>query len=151
MSKNTIRSVLLSTFLLFLFNVILISLFEINCFAQVSKLNRYDFKCTYTNGDYYIGTVYADYDKGYSVGYQQSFIDENSQRGSYQITDMVRTSTIYSEGNVFVTSYYDSESKKSYDSLHSGSVIGQNYLGSESDYILENKTECKFGYGVPQQ
>ena len=152
--------------LLFLFTIIL---FDLHCLAAVrtkpampplGNTNRYDFRCSFANGDYYLGSIYASPEKNYYVGYQQYLTDETGQSVLYKITAM---GTGYSQpdGDVYVSSYYDSETHNSYTPVHHGSAVGQSYLGSESDYILNKNysaevvdiaagiKEFKFGYGGP--
>jgi len=97
----------------------------------------YDFTCTYGNGDYYSGTVYAAPDYGYTAGYTENFTAENNLPGTYAITGMA-SSNGGVEGQVFVDSYYDSERPYTYTPVHAGSAIGDSYLGTERDYIIFN-------------
>ncbi len=50
--------------------------------------------------------------KGYMVGYTQTFKDENGQQGTYKITEAILGFDATRDGQVFVSDYYDSESKK---------------------------------------
>lgn len=120
--------------------------------AVVCQFNfRYDF----ANGDYYTGYVYAptskdhpDYVKGYryTLDYVKQFRDENGQIGSYSIYQAGKGVDHSLAGQVFVDTYYNAESKKTYQPLHKGTAVGTKYLGSESDYILTDGVATnKFG------
>jgi len=110
-------------------------------------LYAYAFTCTYGNGDYYSGTVYAAPDYGYTAGYTENFTAENNLPGTYAITGMA-SSNGGVEGQVFVDSYYDSERPYTYTPVHAGSAIGDSYLGTERDYIIFNGMILnRFGIG----
>ena len=117
------------------------------------KYSRYDFIHYYNNGsgDYYKGFVYAPTYYNYkSEGYYTTYIyvyevwlkiptmDENFQSGYYQLTNITDLKTDGSRnGQVFVTSYYDAESKKTFKPVDAGFALGYRYLASEYGYILK--------------
>ena len=111
-------------------------------------LYAYAFTCTYGNGDYYQGTVYAAPEYGYAEGYIEAFTDENGQLGTYAITSVAAGNDVSLAGQVFVDSYYDSERPYTYTPVHAGSAIGEDGLGSERDYIIFNGMVMnRFGIG----
>ncbi len=101
-------------------------------------VHAYDFKFTYGNGDYYTGTAYAEPWKGYSTAYTQTVVDENGLTGAYAITKDTAGYDVSQAGQVFVSSYYDQESGKSYTPMSNGTMVGAGYLGSEHDYIIKD-------------
>jgi hypothetical protein len=105
--------------------------------GNTTTCNSYDFRYTYGNGDYYTGTVYASPGYGYSTSYTQSLTDENNQTGTYTITGVTTGQDVSKAGQVYVTSYYDSESGNTYTPVSNGSAVGSSYLGSEHDYIIQ--------------
>ncbi|MFZ5447842.1 MAG: DNRLRE domain-containing protein [Thermodesulfobacteriota bacterium] len=109
--------------------------------------SKYDFTFTYSNGDYYTGSVYAQTGyNGYAVGYTQNATVEGSLTGTYEITGATTVSDGSQNGQVFVDNYYNQESASPYTPMHTGSAVGTNYLGTESDYILKDGvTEYLFG------
>jgi probable HAF family extracellular repeat protein len=108
----------------------------------------YSFKFTYGNGDYYTGTVYAAPEYGYSTSYTKSVTDENGKTGAYGITKVTTGQALSTKGQVYVSSYYDMASGKTYTPLHSGTTVGSSYLGSERDYIIASGvSEFYFGGG----
>ena len=117
------------------------------------KYSKYDFIHYYDNGtgDYYKGYVYAPTYYNYKVEtYSQTLIyvyevgikiptlSEHYQSGYYKITKATDLKTDGSkDGRVYVTGYYDSESKKTFKPMGSTKPLGYNYLESESGYILK--------------
>ena len=109
-------------------------------------INAYSFKFSYSDGDYYTGTVYASSSYGYSVGYTQIVTDENGHTDTYTITGVTNGQDPSLAGEVFVSSYYDSASGKIYTPVDSTTAIGTSYLGSEHDYIIKSGVpEYRFG------
>jgi len=98
----------------------------------------YAFKFTYGSGDYYTGTVYAAPEYVYSTSYTKTTTDENGNTDTYTITGMTSGMEVSQAGQVYVTSYYDSESGTTYTPVSSGSAVGTIYLGSEHDYIIQS-------------
>ena len=118
--------------------------------TQIISYNPYEFTFTYANGDYYQGTVYARSDHGYYVGYTETKTDENGQTGKYTVTAAKISNNDYAElaGQVFVSTYYDAESKKTFTPKHQGQAVGINHLGSELDYVgVDGVQDYKFGQG----
>ncbi len=110
--------------------------------------SAYNFTFTYGSGDYYVGTVYAYQDDGYSTSYSKTTTDENGQTGIYTITGVTLAYDVDKKGQVYVTSYYDQESGKTYTPVSNGTAVGTNYLGSEYDYIIKSGVpEYYFGGG----
>jgi len=113
---------------------------------------EYNFKFTYANGDSYEGTVWARMDYGYFPGYSKVVTDENGGNGKYSISSFkfLDDPAINDRlmGQVYVSKYYDSESKASFSPVSNGEVVGTEYLGSEYDYILQaGQPEFSFGGG----
>lgn len=110
--------------------------------------NGFTFKFTYSSGDYYSGSVFAEPNK-YVVGWTSFKKDENGDWGFYEITG--RTTGVYNSaknGQVWVAKYWDSESRKSFVPLkYNVEPAGSNYLGSERDYIKAEENQYYFGYG----
>jgi hypothetical protein len=111
--------------------------------SPAKSYQRYAFKYSYGNGDYYTGYGYSTTDR-YRVG-QRITSSASGYSGSYQITSAVNyTGTTQNLNKLRVNSYYDSESKDSYPPFFG---YGSNGLGSESGYITKadnffnNKTE----------
>jgi hypothetical protein len=114
---------------------------------------KYDFTCCYNqgNGDSYTGSVYvAAGDTRFSVGYTQSVSEENGQTGYYIITgetDFAGASGL--PGQVYVSSYDDSESQTTFTPVHSSTALGTNYLDSKTGYISKTGiTDFKFDPGT---
>ena len=102
----------------------------------------YAFKFTYGDGDYYTGTVYAAPEYGYSSSYTKSTTDEKGNTDTYTITGVTTGYDVSKAGQVYVTSYYDKGSGKTYTPVSNGTAVGTSYLGSEHDYIIKS--------GVPE-
>jgi hypothetical protein len=106
-------------------------------------------------GDKYYGFVYDDQGK-YAVG--SSMVSATDQAGGtwtyyvYSIGSAPTIATAYN-GQVYDTSYYDSNEGTSYTPFYYGIgyASGTNWLGSDTDYINLNYTEQKFSsyYVVP--
>ncbi|MBM4276098.1 MAG: hypothetical protein FJ134_16830 [Deltaproteobacteria bacterium] len=96
----------------------------------------YNFKFTYSNGDYYTGTVWAKAGYGYSPGDTWQVTDPYGSTGTYRITGAGPAGD-QTEGLVYVASYYDRESRKTVTPLNSGQPLGSNYLGSEAGYLID--------------
>ncbi len=108
----------------------------------------YSYKLTYGDGDYYTGTVYAAPEYGYFNGYTKTTTDENGQSGTYTINQVTTGFGVSLAGQVFVTSYSDKESGKSYTPLGSTGSLGSSYLASESGYLIKSGvTDFYFGGG----
>ena len=108
----------------------------------------YAFKLTYGDGDYYTGTVYAAPEYGYSAGYTKTTTDEKGQTDTYTITGVTAGYNVSKAGQVYVTSYYDKGSGKTYTPVSNGTAVGTSYLGSEHDYIIKSGvSEYLFGHG----
>jgi hypothetical protein len=100
-------------------------------------------------GDVYYGYTYDDQGK-YAVG--STFVSPTDQAGGtwtyyvYSVAAAPNVSTVYN-GQVYDTAYYDKDRGAApytpfYDGL--GYASGQNFLGSDTDYILENGAYQKF-------
>ena len=101
--------------------------------------NFYDFNYKYSDGDSYTGKVYAMENYGYAVGSTKTVSTNGTLTGQYSITAINHTDTIsVYNGSVYVNNYYDSQSGKSFSPVNIGNPVGNNYLGSEGDYIIEN-------------
>lgn len=96
----------------------------------------YDFKFTYSQGDYYLGKVYALPDKGYSLGYTLP-----AGNGSYAITKVSLGKSSGMAGQVFVSKYYDAKTKKSFTPVNSKSPSGMDLMGSEEGFIIQSGVE----------
>jgi hypothetical protein len=109
--------------------------------------DKYTFKYTYGNGDYYEGSVYRA--PGiYYPGWKLTKLNELKKLGFYEITGMSLTNDTAKYGQVFVDLYYDGESSKNYEPLNKGQAVGTAYLGSERDYIVKSKSsDYLFGKG----
>ncbi len=110
----------------------------------------YNFQFDYANGDSYTGTGYASSDKGYHKGDTFTVNDEHCQAGKYTITNLVYDSTVNPDkvGQVFVSSYFDAESNRTFTPLNNSNPLGYSYLGSECGYIIKDGVEdFKFGKG----
>ncbi|MBD2056675.1 pre-peptidase C-terminal domain-containing protein [Oculatella sp. FACHB-28] len=115
--------------------------------SAVKSYQRYTFKYSYGNGDYYTGYGYSTSDRyrsGQQITYSNS--DSSGYTGSYQITSAVNyTGTTQNLDKLRVNSYYDSERNDSYPPFFG---YGSSGLGSESGYItktsnfFDNKTEA---------
>ena len=117
--------------------IILLFGVNITCFAA-DPLMQYTYKFSYEKGqgDYYIGTVFAPKSYGYSVGYTKYTVDENGKEGYYTISTQSKVTNSNNKGKVFVSSYYDKESDKSYTPLDGTNAAGTNYLGVNIDILL---------------
>jgi hypothetical protein len=117
--------------------------------TDLDQVQGYSYKYTFTNGDYYQGVVYAQRDYGYDIGYSKNITDEHGLPGNYLITDIVASeNNLSKDGQVFVSTYYDAESKKTYAPLNSASVAGSQHLQSESGYIIKaGIADFAFGKG----
>lgn len=103
----------------------------------------YSFKYTYGNGDYYTGTVYAP--PGYSN--TASIKDENGLYGRYSILSISAYVDSSRNGRVYVSRYYDTESKKMYTPVSNYLAAGTKYLGSETGFIYATTSSLyRFGY-----
>ena len=107
---------------------------------QVSYL--YAFKYSYLDGDYYTGSMYASPGFNYYVGYNQTKPDEKGDLGIYEIAAQKTGYDYQMDGKVYLSSYYDTETGQAYNPVHYDLAMGNNYLGSESDYVL-NKPYSK--------
>ena len=101
----------------------------------------YDFTFTYSNSpaDYFTGTLYAEPEKGYSLIFTQTLPVEQGQTGTYTMSAVTPGFDVDLAGDVVVKSYHDGESGRTY-SLAGGKLFGgtgDNYLGSESGYIIQ--------------
>jgi hypothetical protein len=99
----------------------------------------YEFKFTYSNGDYYTGTVWAAADYGYIAGGNpRQVTDPYGNTGSYLITAAGQVG-FQKAGQVYVGSYYDQESGKTFTPLGNDQPLGTGYLGTEAGYIIDNQ------------
>lgn len=127
--------------------------FDVRNGTPQSNYSRYDFTFYYDNGngDSYTGSVYAltGYN-GYQVGYTQSVTDENGQPGYYDITAATALGSDSSHvGEVYVSSYYDSQIGHTYTPVGNSAALGTNYLDSEVGYIIQSGIpEFEFGQGT---
>jgi len=103
----------------------------------------------YGNGDYYQGHVYgAPSSYKYYPGLKISKKNELGLNGYYQIVSQGYTGDTAKYGQVYVDTYKDGESGKTFTPVHKGQAVGTNYLGSELDYILKNGVAVyQFGKG----
>jgi hypothetical protein len=118
---------------------------------KVTKYDCYTFRYYYGNGDYYTGVVYASPTYGYYTGWKKTMTNETANTGYYEIISMdylgINSS---SYGKVFVgTTYFDSDTAKFYKPIDTvNNLVGTNYLGSESGYIITpGSSSSFFGYG----
>ena len=103
----------------------------------------YSFDYVYGNGDLYSGVVVAGPDRNYQPGWRQAVTDELGGGGYYRITGVNTYLPDASQnGQVSVSSYYDTDTAATYTPAHAGDAVGTNYLGSEADWII--------AAGVPQ-
>ena len=106
----------------------------------------YDFSFTYGNRDSYTGTVYAAPEHGYSIYYTHQVSDENGLTGTYSISGETPDQDFSKIGQVYVSSYYDSESDTFQTPVNSSAALGTNYLDSEHGYIIdEGNFDNEFG------
>jgi hypothetical protein len=121
---------------------------------QADPYWRYDFTCSYENGagDSYTGTFYDH--QLYEVGDQvYAFTDEHGLPGHYVIT-AVEAVDAGMDGRVYVNSYADKESGKTYTAgdlshpLLAALPAGTQFPGSEAGYIIkEGEPDFFFGRG----
>ena len=116
--------------------------FGFNPARAVSPL-AYAFTLTYANGDQYRGIVYAEPEFGYTMGPVQTVIDEDGDAATYEVSN-VTTSVNGTMGAVYVHNYYDAESEKNFAPVNFRTALGLNFLGSESGYIIREKTSEYF-------
>lgn len=104
----------------------------------------YDFTFTFSDGSYYSGTVADNGSYGYFVG--ESYF---TSYGYYEVTGSSGFSTSEANGAVQVTSYYDSNSKKSYTPYYDwqGNADGSSGLTSEYDSTYGASGSQSFGEG----
>ncbi|MFA4917540.1 MAG: hypothetical protein WC560_12840, partial [Syntrophales bacterium] len=101
-------------------------------------------------GDFYTGTIIAlaDY---YQVNDTQTWTDEYGNTGVYTITAVSATPPAGPLGTVYVDSYTDGESGRTYSGeglFFDSGVAGADYLGSESGHIIQaDNSEFFFGAG----
>lgn len=103
----------------------------------------YKFRFTYSNGDYYTGTAWAEAGYGYNPGDTWQVSDPYGSTGNYQITGLGQGDS-QAAGLVYVTSYFDQESGKTFTPLNHGQPLGNNYLGSEGGYIIDENVPQYF-------
>ena len=100
--------------------------------------DKYTFQYTYGNGDYYVGTVYADPAYGYYTGWKKSVTNETGNTGYYEILGQEYTRTSgTNKGKVFVSKYYDGDSSKKIFSPTNTSALTDQYLGNEFGFIYQ--------------
>jgi len=111
--------------------------------------DRYEYKYTYGNGDYYTGYFYAAPGGPYYPGYKMSKRNELGRLGLYEITAMSYVGVNPSNyGNIYVSYYYDEASKKLFKPLLYQLPLGVKYLTSEVGYIINDDVDAyKFGAG----
>lgn len=116
-------------------------------FWEADSAALYNFSFYYSNGDYYQGRVYALLGT-YPLG-KEYRTDENGLQGYYEITGITELgASSKALGQVYVSSYYDAESRKAYQPLSKNKAAGIDYLGSEYDYIVKkNVPAYYFGGG----
>ncbi len=116
---------------------------------------KYDFKFTYGDGDYYYGWLYAPANPNYYVPNRAIIVkkDENGRWGSYTIIGAgIRELDETKNGEVWVAGYYYRWGKVpgTYIPFQymANTYAGNNYLGSEVDYIIDNaNSKYRFGQG----
>ena len=117
-------------------------------YTEADVGDKYTFKYTYGNGDYYEGYVYRTPGYVYYPGYKVTKKNELGLTSYYQILSMGYTGETTNYGKVYVTKYYDGDqTKKSYNPLNYLSSLGVNFLGSEAGYILSQHAVRSFGKG----
>ena len=98
--------------------------------------DKYKFRYTYGNGDYYEGYVYRMPGYVYYPGYKFTKKNELGLTGTYEILSMTYTGDTAKYhsgyGEVYVNTYHDGESKKNFTPLKKGKAVGTAFLGSES-------------------
>lgn len=112
---------------------------------------RYDFKYSFKDGDWYTGYVYAPMNYGYEFGaglessYSFYQADEFGKQGTYTITgiDTTKSYSTSLNGKVYVSKYYDAESKITVNV----NGYGDSYLGSESGYLYNNTGVAGYRFG----
>lgn len=114
--------------------------------------DKYFFRYTYGNGDYYQGYVYQAPAGTYFPGYKliPRAPNEIGLKGLYEILSMEYTGDTRKYGQVYVTLYHDGDTilPKNYTPLNNTLPLGTNYLTSELGYIIDtNNPNHKFGQG----
>ena len=110
--------------------------------------NIYSFRFDYNNGngDSYTGYFYANSDQGYDSDWTQAVTDENGNPGLYSITGVQEgAGDLTKAGQVFVDSYYDSETRLTLTPLGSGTAAGTGDPGTETGSILQEDGFHRFG------
>ncbi|MDX2215683.1 MAG: C2 family cysteine protease [Oculatellaceae cyanobacterium bins.114] len=111
----------------------------------IPSYQRYTFKYSYGNGDYYTGYGYAA-NGTYASGQwlYDNAPNETGNYGFYQITSLdtlSNSSGIDTVNTVWVTNYYNSEDSTHYTPSNS---TGTNGLGSESGYLISSDASSYF-------
>ena len=118
--------------------------------------DRYVFRYSYDkdnpSAEYYQGVVYRMPGYVYYPGYKLEKKNETGKTGCYEILAMSYTgdTSKYRSGygEVYVDTYKDGESGKTFAPLHKGQAVGTAFLGSELDYIIASGVDrYKFGQG----
>ena len=110
--------------------------------------DKYAFKYSYGNGDYYLGYVYQSPGGTYYPGYKFTTMkNELGLTGYYQILSMTYTGDTAKYQQVFVDKYHDGESNKNFTPVHQGQPVGKTSLGSELDYICVDKV-LAYRFGI---
>ena len=116
-------------------------------YYEADVADRYTYRYTYGNGDYYQGLVYAAPGSLYYPGYKFTKTNELGLTGTYEILSMLYSGEKTKYGQVFVTNYYNSETKKSYTPVNAIYPKGTTLLGSETGYIISTSLAHYFGKG----
>ncbi len=120
-------------------------------YTEADVGDRYLFRYTYGNGDYYEGTVYRAPGVGYYPGRLIEKKNETGKTGYYEILSMTYTGDKTKYNQVFVDTYHDGETNKDYTPLHKGQAVGTALLGSEQDYICQDGVkDYQFGKGCTE-
>ena len=110
--------------------------------------DKYSFKYSYGNGDYYLGYVYQSPGGTYYPGYKFTTMkNELGLLGYYQILSMTYTGDTAKYNQVFVDKYHDGETNKNFTPVHQGQPVGKTSLGSELDYICVDKV-LAYRFGI---
>ena len=129
--------------LILLTKTTMIILLIINC--SYADIWKYEYTFKYQNGD-------GDYYKGYGFAPKDYFsaekwiIDENNNPGYYKINYVASGYDDNLNGQVFISTYFDKESNKTFTPLNYQNVAGYSYLGSESGYIISNQ-DSRYRFG----
>lgn len=117
-------------------------------YYEADVADRFTYRYTYGNGDFYTGYFYASPNSTYYPGWKLTKANELGKVGSYEILAMQYTGATDKYGQIYVTRYYDGDmSKKSYQPVNYLQPLGTR-LGTEQGYIIAlDNAAYYFGMG----